>query len=381
MPKELHEIKNFESGTVTSVSDKDIQDDMATYSLNVDPSGEAGKLKGIPKDSSAIAGDPTVTASAMKNINDDGKINTVYFDDATSEMKLIENLHPGKFETTQINSDFTTNVTINVDVPPMQSNNKEVHIGAGDSDPIWAGKILNGQFTEDAPGYQCVSGSLEIPSSLGTSRDVVTDYNGDDSTYSLNQFNGIDKIANDGTVTQNFIDPATHFSGYTLVRMCPYNISGSYDAWILLYQTVTTVQLCRIKFSDASKTIFTLNISGVNDFDPSKVTQIKENATKFCVYLYSQPTDSELRDKVYNEKPIFLWKTENHATEGNLAADSADLSLKDVHWNWEQKRTETDQRPMKTLMETMKFKREVNGGLITIYGPSEKERLKIQLQL
>ena len=45
MPKELHEIKNLISGTITTPSEKDIPDDAASYSLNIDPVAEDGKLK------------------------------------------------------------------------------------------------------------------------------------------------------------------------------------------------------------------------------------------------------------------------------------------------------------------------------------------------
>ena len=50
MPKELHEIKTFKSGTIISPSERDIPEDAASYSLNLDSVTEDGKLKGIPKD-------------------------------------------------------------------------------------------------------------------------------------------------------------------------------------------------------------------------------------------------------------------------------------------------------------------------------------------
>lgn len=50
MPKELLEVKNFQTGTVSTVSTTDISVDAASMSLNIDPSSEDGVLKGIPTD-------------------------------------------------------------------------------------------------------------------------------------------------------------------------------------------------------------------------------------------------------------------------------------------------------------------------------------------
>ena len=50
MPKRVHEIKGFHKGTITFPSDTDIDNDAASYSLNVDPMQEDGSLKGIQKD-------------------------------------------------------------------------------------------------------------------------------------------------------------------------------------------------------------------------------------------------------------------------------------------------------------------------------------------
>ena len=46
MPKRLHEIKNFHTGTITTPSDTDISEDSAVYSLNIDCLAEDGVLIG-----------------------------------------------------------------------------------------------------------------------------------------------------------------------------------------------------------------------------------------------------------------------------------------------------------------------------------------------
>jgi hypothetical protein len=50
MPKQLHEIKRFQSGTITTPSERDIPEDSASYSKNIDSVTEDGKLKSIPND-------------------------------------------------------------------------------------------------------------------------------------------------------------------------------------------------------------------------------------------------------------------------------------------------------------------------------------------
>ena len=49
MPKELHEISQFVTGTITTPTERDISDDAASDSLNIDPVSQDGLLQGIPK--------------------------------------------------------------------------------------------------------------------------------------------------------------------------------------------------------------------------------------------------------------------------------------------------------------------------------------------
>ena len=67
MPKELHEIKNFQHGIVSSPSTTDIPEEAATFSRNIDPSSESGVLKGIPEDDTLAVG---VNATSVAEIND-----------------------------------------------------------------------------------------------------------------------------------------------------------------------------------------------------------------------------------------------------------------------------------------------------------------------
>ena len=64
MPKQLHEIKHFQSGTITTPSDTDIPEDAANSSLNVDAMSEDGMLKGCNNDTVIpVTSSVTTTAS------------------------------------------------------------------------------------------------------------------------------------------------------------------------------------------------------------------------------------------------------------------------------------------------------------------------------
>ena len=65
MPKELIEINSFDAGTISSVSEKDIPTEAATYSLNVDPLNRDGQLKGIPEDRLVTSLSTTVSIDVL----------------------------------------------------------------------------------------------------------------------------------------------------------------------------------------------------------------------------------------------------------------------------------------------------------------------------
>jgi len=81
VPKELHEISQFITGTITSPSERDIPDDAASYSLNIDPTTQDGVLQGVPEDENieyvsnsetGATSDLAVNATSMAIINDSG---------------------------------------------------------------------------------------------------------------------------------------------------------------------------------------------------------------------------------------------------------------------------------------------------------------------
>ena len=54
--KQLHELKRFQTGTVTTPSERDVPEDCASYSKNLDSVTEDGVLKGVPNDKTLLTG-------------------------------------------------------------------------------------------------------------------------------------------------------------------------------------------------------------------------------------------------------------------------------------------------------------------------------------
>ena len=90
MPRELKEIRNFNEGILLNASERDIPDNAASYSLNINPLSEAGILSAINNDKLFFTSNNKVTTvlnpmtwgstwippstGAMPNASDDGKV-------------------------------------------------------------------------------------------------------------------------------------------------------------------------------------------------------------------------------------------------------------------------------------------------------------------
>ena len=171
MPKELFEIKQFESGNIYNADDRDIPNDAAVYSENIDPYGQSGSLMAIQTDATAILAN--VDAKKMAIINDEDTHRMVYVDNSDGDIKSIENI-------------YASSPSINTleegsfgegEIAALQSNNKEVHMGLGKTrDPKWAGIISHGQFGANAPsGTQIENAELSSPSPFPVMHTVVND--------------------------------------------------------------------------------------------------------------------------------------------------------------------------------------------------------------
>ena len=173
MPKELHEISQFVTGTMTTPSERDIPDDAASYSLNIDPVSEDGILQGIPEDDNVewtdgeggSTTDLLVNATSMAIINDDGDRDLIFFNETDDKIWKVDTVNNAQAASSAVSSTAESKSS----TPVMQVNNKEVHIGMGNllaNKPLWAGHIKHEQFGTAYSGIQLEDADLEDPSAF-----------------------------------------------------------------------------------------------------------------------------------------------------------------------------------------------------------------------
>ena len=103
MPKELHEITKFTSGTITVPDVKDIAEDAASYSLNIDSVTASGKLQGVPADtvlqldgSYGSGANATVDMDVGSIISFNGQNDVIYYEADTNKIHNIVDLYPNR---------------------------------------------------------------------------------------------------------------------------------------------------------------------------------------------------------------------------------------------------------------------------------------------
>jgi len=175
MPKELHEITKFTSGTITVPDEKDIPEDAASYSLNIDSVTESGKLKGIPDDvwlksdgtwaTSGVLSSLYSTKLAM--INKAGQRDVIRYDPTSNGLHFIKDFYDDNsaFDASNDLGDFTSSA----DEVTMQVHNKEVHIGMGRGStdvPKWVGYVDHKQFGTAVTDIQEEDAELKAPGSF-----------------------------------------------------------------------------------------------------------------------------------------------------------------------------------------------------------------------
>ena len=162
MPKRIEEIRNFHAGVISTPDESDIPLDASPYSQNIEPISVDGRLEGIPADAEKVS---SVSADAMKKINNDGTYHVVYYDHSATKFKKIDDLHGTSTPST---GNLSSSNETSVSSPTMVVNNKEVHIGTGHANaPKWAGFIENDQFASTAPTtMQIADAKLVSPSAF-----------------------------------------------------------------------------------------------------------------------------------------------------------------------------------------------------------------------
>lgn len=157
--KQTLEIKRFLSGIISAPAEADIPVDAASYSLNVDPTTEDGKLGGVPDDLTKKTG---VNATALALLEGETTWTALYTEAA--EIKGVSDFYgtPGT-------ASFTGTATISPGItnPVIQVWNKAAHIGLGPDEadpPKFVGYIDKGQLDNPAPtGLQIEDAEIAAP--------------------------------------------------------------------------------------------------------------------------------------------------------------------------------------------------------------------------
>ena len=182
MPKELHEITKFTTGTITVPDRKDIPEDAASYSIDVDSVTEGGKLKGVPSDvwiksdgswatSSVLA---TLYSTKLAMINKSGQRDVIRYDPTSNGIHNITDFYVD-------NAAFAVNdmgdFTSSADEVTMQVHNKEVHMGMGRGStdvPKWVGYVDHEQFGTAVTSIQEEDAELKAPGGFPQIYSAVT---------------------------------------------------------------------------------------------------------------------------------------------------------------------------------------------------------------
>ena len=165
MPKQVHELTKFLSGTVTTPSEHDIPNEASSYSKNLDPHTENGKLRGIPEDS--VHKGTLEDFHTLGIVNDNGVHHLIYNytnttnNPDTKHINTLNDLYGDKNTITN-----ATQIESTIDRLAMVSNNKEIHIGTGNDSsdyPKWAGIVTEPQFGTTYTGVQVENAELTPP--------------------------------------------------------------------------------------------------------------------------------------------------------------------------------------------------------------------------
>ena len=159
MPKLVQELNNFNVGTMTTPDVRDIPPEAASYSLDLDSVVEDGLLRGVPVDAihttdtsaSTTTMDAYVTSIIQRNTT---TRDVVSYKNSNNTVEMIQNFEGTPETITTYDNSVTGVIDSSGDEVCMETNNREVHIGAGSGatdTPKWLGWIDYGQFGDDAP--------------------------------------------------------------------------------------------------------------------------------------------------------------------------------------------------------------------------------------
>jgi len=284
VPKELFEIKAFESGNIYNADDRDIPDDAAVYSENIDPYAQSGSLMAIQADATAIKSG--VDAKRMAMINNNGTHQLAYIDNSDGYLKQISDVYTGSPAITNLVESNLGSDTI----PAMQTNNKEVHIGLGQNQNVkWVGNIPHGQFGGSAPsGLQAEDAELIAPSPFPLMHTIVNDAT---NTYAYG-------ISQNGTYVYKFNVSTGRLikrSDYYFTKTRAMCLASDGHLWVL-DEISTNIKIIKIDPTDMDSMIITSVNAFTNDQSVTDCIDIDDHLWLSC----NIETDNSVSGFLYN---------------------------------------------------------------------------------
>jgi len=151
MPKSLFEIRTFQHGIISTPSETDIPQEAATFSVDVDPILEGGKLGGMPghteETDSASASIPADQMCFIEAKN--GTRTLAYVDHSATALKYITDFEGTRGAISTSSPAFDADD----DYAALAVHGHEVHIGMGPTkDTKWYGYVTNDQFGSNTCG-------------------------------------------------------------------------------------------------------------------------------------------------------------------------------------------------------------------------------------
>ena len=323
MPKELFEVKAFESGIYYNPDDRDMPDDAAVYSENIDPYGQEGSLRAIHADATPIIAG--VKATRMATINDDGTHRMVFVDDSDGDIMKVDDVHGSPALASLEDGSFITSG----EIPALQVNNKEVHMGLGKTrDPKWVGIIPHGHFGAAAPsGLQIEDAELKKPSPFPLMHKVITDSS---NTYVYGiQENG-NYVYKLEVSTGKLIKRSKHF--FTATRaMC---LSSDGNLWVV-DNVSSTLHLIKIDTEDMDIFIDVV-FTGI----AVTMTDIIENGSYIWFAIGKSDNTGQDSNWLFNKlKSAFINAAGSQALTNKTPYKGSDhtngTTVADGTWRWE----------------------------------------------
>ena len=168
MARKLKEITNFFKGIFAAASSSNIDDEAASYSVNVDSITNDGKLKGAPKDkvfkkTGAAFTANTDNATTIKNA--DGSTDLIYQDFDSNRLEVIKDLYSKTEHEVPFNS-FRMGDNLSTE---LLSTNGNVRVGYGKNiPPKFVGKQVSGGIQDTvSTKYFSDSAHCHPPKAIG----------------------------------------------------------------------------------------------------------------------------------------------------------------------------------------------------------------------